>query len=1276
MTQSPGKPQRAPETRPIRRSVTEGTASDGARKPPRDAPDDLLHLEDFNDTELLRTLWTRYERKDIYTWIGNVLISMNPYRDVGAFSEERANRYASCHPPEAPHLYATVMTALTSPGDRHALLITGESGAGKTEAARATLSFVATRQGTTDHMCERLLQSTPVLEAFGNAHTRQNTNSSRFGKFIEVHLTQDLQVVGATLQPYMLEASRVAGNLPQGERTYHVFYLLRAALTALRSTSTPQRHFLTQLSHSPEWTELAQICGAELATSARLGNGPSADSCIEWFETLHEGLVKIGMRHGEVAECCRIVAAVGLLADMEADDSSLAVAATLLHVDEGELRNFLSKAEMSVGTRRRERVQRTRSEREATTLRASFAQELYTALFGWLTRLVARGIAPASQDRQKTRALGLLDLYGFEVFSTNGFEQFLINYCNERLQQFFNRQVFTMEAEEYAAEGLDGDGQWRTLVEACQLPALDLLEGSSGNVGVFGLINDRSRCGFVDSKQDGGGTALTQAITSACGQHPAFLLAARNYSRVFGIAHFAGEVFYEADQFQNKNASAHRPDIATFLRRHGGAFVREVMNEPEQRDASPTRSEAATAAAPVPSQRKLFGRTLISVFREELNDLCSNLEACSCHHVRCLRPNDDQAPLVFDDASMLRQCRYSGLLEATRIRRQGYAYRRSLRSFASRFALLLGTRQARRVARNIPPENAALACQYICQAAAAGGISAEDASIGYTKVFLRESAFIWFEDARTNVAAGIITALLRGHQTRRRLAFRRMAATKVQAFYRGHCARMYTCSLRAERIAAHERAVAEAYAWRAREASAAAASARILSATETLQGWWRRRSARVRSMVAAVRREQEQLRRRSRTQAPWQAVDEAVPSGPSTGDSPPFSSRPGLEWMNVPHPAVTVVTEQSDPRLRAGRHGGKDATNMEDSARKNRSLSRSTRQAMDMTKRQQSGSSVTLPARAMSPARPCSVQVRVTGGARSTLASPRSIRRSYRQEIARLLAQHRQLRRRLPQEMRGLPAELMEAAHTLGHNGPPVAPEVLSRINDVLHTLKAALREPDVNGHCVGQYYTMPETRILAPSGPSAPALLQRVPSYGPNGFTFQAPAVSESFRGNLTPTRGSSLSARYLHSVTLSQSPRAAGFRSPPASARTPTRGFRSVTPVRGATVIATTISAPVPVNATPRRIVRTVQDGTPGTPVPASTIVPLWAWRPQATTATPAPCPPATTATPAPVWTEVKSASSMSACAPSINPPNLSLIPTPVRAMAKHNSSQRDAN
>lgn len=354
----------------------------------RDAPDDLLHLEDFNDNELLRALWQRYEQKHIYTWVGSVLVSVNPYRDIGAFKEETMARYAAKEPPQAPHLFATVRAALAAPGNRHALLITGESGAGKTEATRAILSFLALRQSATAQIRDRMMKSTPVLEAFGNAHTRQNQNSSRFGKFIEVYLSEpNNEVCGATLQPYMLEASRVAGVLPPGERTYHVFYLLRAALNVLASGRVPPGNFWARIAHSQEWTELARIAAAQLNGAHRLQTGPDEAICVERFEALYEGLSSTGLRSSEVAECLRIVAAVSLLADEDStNDASLVGAADLLRIPEAELRTFLHKAQRSVGAAQREKFCRQRSEREAATFRSSVAQELYNALFGWLTR--------------------------------------------------------------------------------------------------------------------------------------------------------------------------------------------------------------------------------------------------------------------------------------------------------------------------------------------------------------------------------------------------------------------------------------------------------------------------------------------------------------------------------------------------------------------------------------------------------------------------------------------------------------------------------------------------------------------------------------------------------------------------------------------------------------------------------------------------------------------------------------------------------------------------
>merc|ERR1740129_532109 len=248
--------------------------------------------------------------------------------------------------------------ALTAPGNKHALLITGESGAGKTEATRAALAFLALQSHVCYFLQDRLLRSTPVLEAFGNAHTQQNTNSSRFGKFIDVHFSAANQVVGATLQPYMLEASRVAGKLPEGERTYHIFYLLRAALGALRGSSVPAGNFWNRLGHAPDWIDLVHIGSAAMSTSSRLEVGPPEGQCLKQFEALHENLVLSGLKWTEVAECCRIVAAVALLADTEGKGDTVSSAAALLRIQESSLKTFLTKAEMSVGGRGRLRMAR------------------------------------------------------------------------------------------------------------------------------------------------------------------------------------------------------------------------------------------------------------------------------------------------------------------------------------------------------------------------------------------------------------------------------------------------------------------------------------------------------------------------------------------------------------------------------------------------------------------------------------------------------------------------------------------------------------------------------------------------------------------------------------------------------------------------------------------------------------------------------------------------------------------------------------------------------
>eukprot|EP00930_Biecheleria_cincta_P038117 TRINITY_DN26191_c0_g1_i1.p1 TRINITY_DN26191_c0_g1~~TRINITY_DN26191_c0_g1_i1.p1 ORF type:complete len:1265 (-),score=199.83 TRINITY_DN26191_c0_g1_i1:80-3874(-) len=799
-------------------------------------PDDLLNLEELDDDQLVAGLRTRYEQRQIYTWVGGVLVSLNPYQDIGSFSEELASQYAAeaaetacksefgTHPIAErrdqsrlpPHLFSVVAAALHADDSQQAILISGESGAGKTEATRAALSFMAWSCGTADTVRDRLLHSNPILEAFGNAQTRQNGNSSRFGKLIEVYFSAPApgaalgQLQGATLRSYMLEASRVAGELPDAERSYHIFYHVRAVLGTLdgawSGSVLPASPLFERICGTPAWREVARIAGRALASSPRLEAGPSLESCLASFEDLYRRMLVSGITHAQVLRCASVIAAVGILADTPAAEAASGALEALLGVPKDDLDWFLTRVETSIGTQtHRERLVRTRTERESKTLLSSLAQELYAGLFNWVTRAVMQNLAPdeamvaTTSKSRLSRRIALLDLYGFEVFASNGFEQLLINYCNERIQQLFNRQVFLREAEEYAAEGLDGDGHWTQLAAACSLPALELLEGTSRFAGVFGVINDRSRCGF-DPSTSGDGSEIAQTIASTCGKHVAFRRLTRGESRqrVFGVVHFAGEVFYEAKNFVLKNASAFKPDIVSFLRRAGNAFVHELFET--ESGISRGFQDAGKEASPV--QRRFLGTTITSAFKAEVNELCSTLEAHQCRHVRCLRPNDRQVALHFDTGPMMRQCRYSGLLEAIRIRRCGFSHRRTLSTFKERYALIL---------RAQSPAQASIDQQHPCEDGALApiveammlqaGFGPEEVRLGRSKVFLQQAPLAWLENTRADLGKERVESALLGWVARCRFVRLRRAVLRIQALMRSVQARRLRCKAQAARAA-------------------------------------------------------------------------------------------------------------------------------------------------------------------------------------------------------------------------------------------------------------------------------------------------------------------------------------------------------------------------------------------------------------------------------------------------------------------------------------------
>lgn len=767
-----------------------------------EAPDDLLDLADYSYQSILQAVWARHMERMPYTWIGPVLVSVNPCCDLRSFSAETVQRHLQ--ESGMPHPFTVVDRALQARGPA-AILVTGESGAGKTEAVKAMLSFLVARQGASSaRVCDALVRSTPALEAFGNARTLQNSNSSRFGKLAEVALDERTgQVRGAAVVPYMLEASRITHHA-HGEMNFHIFYVLCRAFE-----NTSEKSFWGQPSLWEAWSSLAGKV-SDLRRSPYLFEEGEADaSPALTFNEIVGSMQAVGVQDAEILGAMQVVLAVALLGNVSPVDiyaetvpadagagaesgKDLQVVSELLGMPLAELQAFLSTRTTERGD---ERICQPRTPREALVLRDSIARELYTALFSWLVRQVAVAAAPdvpepaATPQRRSSSAssprsgLAILDIYGFEVCHRNGLEQMLINYCNERLQSLFNAQMFAAEALEYEAEGLPAR-LWEHLCHSRKLPALPLLEGGEGvrSPGLFALVDDEARCRF----NDGCDTALRSKMDISLSAYSAYKPS--RIASCFKVSHFAGEVQYDSRGFVQANANAAKPEILSFFCTTASPFLGGLLQGDASPSRSPSRSPCGSPARSPDRPRQLFGRTVIQAFRSELDQLVQSFEAegTECHYVRCIKPNAALQPVEFDAGFVLRQCLYSGLLETVQIRQYGYPHRRSVSAFVMRYAAVAWPRQG------LTDERAA--AEEILTSLREGGLTEAEAFLGSTKVLLRPSGLELLEDLllKARCAAERLQSVVLGCRQRRRFLRLRRAAITLQLALRIMLARRAT----------------------------------------------------------------------------------------------------------------------------------------------------------------------------------------------------------------------------------------------------------------------------------------------------------------------------------------------------------------------------------------------------------------------------------------------------------------------------------------------------
>ncbi|XP_062173899.1 myosin-12 isoform X2 [Alnus glutinosa] len=715
--------------------------------------DDMTKLAYLHEPGVLHNLACRFALNEIYTYTGNILIAVNPFRrlphlyDIHMMQQYKGAAFGEL----SPHLFAVADTcyrAMINEQGSQSILVSGESGAGKTETTKMLmryLAFMGGRSVTEGRTVEQqVLESNPVLEAFGNAKTVKNNNSSRFGKFVEIQFDKHGKISGAAIRTYLLERSRVC-QVSDPERNYHCFYMLCAAppedVKKFKLGDPRTFHYLNQ----SNCYEVANVNDAR-----------------EYLET-RNAMDIVGISQDEQDAIFRVVGAILHLGNInfikgkEVDSSKLKdekskfhlqTAAELLMCDEKMLEDSLCKRVIVTPDGN---ITKPLDPDRAALSRDALAKTVYSWLFDWIVDKINSSIG---QDPNAASLIGVLDIYGFESFKLNSFEQLCINLTNEKLQQHFNQHVFKMEQEEYTKEEIN----WSYVEFVDNQDVLDLIEKKPG--GIIALLDEA--CMFPKATHE----TFAQKMYQTYKGHKRF--SKPKLARTdFIINHYAGDVIYQADQFLDKNKDYVVAEHQALLNASKCPFVANLFPPlPEETSKQSKFSSIGTR------------------FKQQLQSLMETLNTTEPHYIRCVKPNTVLKPGIFENFNVLNQLRCGGVLEAIRISCAGYPTKRSFDEFLDRFGML-----APDVLDGSDEKSASTA---ICDRMGLKGYQ-----IGKTKVFLRAGQMAELDARRTEVlanAARRIQRQIRTHLTRKEFIALQRSTINVQKLWRAQLARkLYEC---------------------------------------------------------------------------------------------------------------------------------------------------------------------------------------------------------------------------------------------------------------------------------------------------------------------------------------------------------------------------------------------------------------------------------------------------------------------------------------------------
>ncbi|NWS02845.1 MYO7A protein, partial [Motacilla alba] len=720
--------------------------------------EDMIRLGDLHEAGMVHNLLIRHQEHKIYTYTGSILVAVNPYQLLPLYTVDQIRLYCNKRIGELPpHVFAIADNCYFNMKRNkrdQCCVISGESGAGKTESTKLILQFLAAVSGQHSWIEQQILEANPILEAFGNAKTIRNDNSSRFGKYIDIHFNQNGVIEGARIEQFLLEKSRVCRQAPE-ERNYHIFYCM------LMGMNTEQKKMLN-LGTASEYTYLT------------MGNCTSCDSRNDAKDYAHiRSAMKILMfSDSEHWDISKLLAAILHLGNVEfqaavydnldcsdvIDSPHFSIATKLLEVDSSELQNSLTNLSIIV---RGESVSRPLNVFQAANGKDAFVKGIYGRIFLWIVNKINSAISnPASQKpKERHQSIGLLDIFGFENFNNNSFEQLCINIANEHLQQFFVHHVFKLEQEEYLAEHI----AWNNIDFTDNHQALEVIALKPMNI--ISLIDEESRF------PKGTDATMLVKINSLHGKSKVYIPPKSVHDTKFGINHFAGVVFYESKDFLEKNRDTLSANVMQVVHSSKNKFLREIF-----------QSACAFSSQGLDTTKRLS--TLGGQFKQSLEKLMKILEQCQPYFIRCIKPNDYKKPLLFDRELCIKQLRYSGMMETIQIRKAGYPVRYSFEEFFERYRFLLPW-SLRQKLKNDTRQS----CISISEA-----VLGKDESwqVGKTKIFLKDHHDTVLELQLQNVLTDkvlLIQKVMRGLKDRSQFLKQRRSAVAIQSAWRGYCCR-------------------------------------------------------------------------------------------------------------------------------------------------------------------------------------------------------------------------------------------------------------------------------------------------------------------------------------------------------------------------------------------------------------------------------------------------------------------------------------------------------